>query len=173
MSCHPSETVPMLHHRFGVAFRVIVVFAACFDNRASEPTDKGAPRAPPFLSFTPPLPLLPRRAPLPFRCCQFLLARSHELCLFLPAAPSLLPPLHPSLLPSFLPSSSCCRAVGSSSQEAQKRTASSKDEEWKARTRRPSCACVAACSCGGGMCFLPSRSVIDLSLAARRTSLMS
>ena len=89
----------MLHHRFGVAFRVIVVFAACFDNRASEPTDKGAPRAPPFLSFTPPLPLLPRRAPLPFRCCQFLLARSHELCLFLPAAP-LPPPSAPSIPPA-------------------------------------------------------------------------
>ena len=92
----------MLHHRFGVAFRVIVVFAACFDNRVSEPTDKGAPRAPPFLSFKPPLPLLPHRAPLPFRCCQFLLARSHELCLFLPAAP-LPPPSAPSIPPAFLP----------------------------------------------------------------------
>ena len=39
----------MLHHRFGVAFRVIVVFAACFDNRASEPTDKGPPAPAPLL----------------------------------------------------------------------------------------------------------------------------
>ena len=93
----------MLHHRFGVAFRVIVVFAACFDNRASEPTDKGAPRAPPFLSFTPPLPLLPRRAPLPFRCCQFLLARSLARALsFSPRRP-LPPPSAPSIPPAFLP----------------------------------------------------------------------
>ena len=162
----------MLHHRFGVAFRVIVVFAACFDNRASEPTDKGAPRAPPFLSFTPPL---PRRAPLPFRCCQFLLARSHELCLFLPAVaapppPSSAPSIPPAFLPPFvelLPRRRFAVARGAKS------TASSKDEEWKARTRRPSCACVAACSRSRRMCFLPSRSVIDLSLAARGTSLMS
>ena len=173
MSCHPSETVPMLHHRFGVAFRVIVVFAACFDNRASEPTDKGPPAPAPLLFSHSRRLCRAVRLSLSVVVSSCSLARSHELCLFLPASPSLLPPLHPSLLPSFLPSSSCCPAVVSSSQEAQKRTASSKDEEWKARTRRPSCACVAACSCGGGMCFLPSRSVIDLSLAARRTSLMS
>ena len=91
---------------FGVAFRVIVVFAACFDNRASEPTDKGAP-APPFLSFTPPLPLLPRLAPLPFRCCQFLLARSLARTSFVffspPPPPSSLRSIHPSaFLPPFV-----------------------------------------------------------------------
>ena len=105
MSCHPSETVPMLRC-FGVAFRVIVVFAACFDNRASEPTDKGAPA---------PAPLLFSHSRRLCRCCRAVrlslsvvvsscsLARSLARALsFSPRRP-LPPPSAPSIPPALLP----------------------------------------------------------------------
>ena len=77
----------------------------------------------PFLSFT------PRRRPLLFRCCQFLLAQAFVFF------PSLLPPFLPSLLPSSIVVAAA--AVGSAKSLSQIQRMKN---GWEARTRRPSCA---------------------------------
>ena len=92
----------------------------------SRPTDKGPPPRPSFSLIhaaaavaapgASPFPLLSVPARSLARALSFSPRRRRRRR----AAPSLLPPLHPFLLPSFLPSSSCCPADGSPSQEEQK-----------------------------------------------------